>query len=216
MDFLATRFDWPWWFEWSHVPDLSLATWLIIGLALSVVLLFEGAFRFAGQIQNGADTEIRQLETRFAKTTQRRKATANDWNQLAERFKAVRQHDVRAEWSGDEHGSGEWSAIRGPAPDSAMATESCCKLAGALLMASAQIEPKLSPAVRRQPTEWARWLEYIREVSPQRFKTTATGAENVRDTDGTIGQVLTFHGEISNLPLASSDIAVECAGKEWS
>ena len=215
MDFLGTRFDWQWWFSWSHVPDLSLATWAILGLGLSLGISFEGTFRFVREIQARSDATIGLLETSLAKTAQRRTTTANDWNQLAERFKAIRQHDVRAEWSGDENGNGAWSAIRGPAPDSTMATESCCKLAGAVLMASTHIQPSLSEAVRKQPSEWARWLEYIKETSPQRFKTTGNGAENVRDPDGMIRIVFTFHGEISNLPLASSDISVECAGKEW-
>lgn len=209
MDFLADKFGWIWWHDLSRIPSFTWTTWVIGGLVLCLVILFEGAFRLVRLVESTAQGTTNRLRDQVTALESRPGVTARDWSDLREQFRSVPEQHVRGEWYGDAH-TERWLAIRGASPTSNATAQSLCELAGSMLLRSRPIARTLSAAVVAQPTAWARWLEYVKETGPDRFRLDLTGHELINGE-----RVQTRGGRLDNVPVVSADACAECAAKEW-
>lgn len=137
------------------------------------------------------------------KTTKAKNATAEEWKDLADRFKALPHAAlVRADWLRSDNGEESWMIMGGKQEAKC---QSLCRLAGALLMRSPNILRKLTTGVSTDLDLGCRWLYFLKD------KYGLTPGSLVMS--GSINGVPFQGGSIQNLPGVSESACLDCAAE---
>jgi hypothetical protein len=138
---------------------------------------------------------------------------AGDWKELSGRFEPLAKSGIRADsckrldcetWSiagGDRTASGRLATL--------------CKHAGELLSKSPNASRGVPAAILAIPDAADRWFSYLKYAKPINFKSNGYGTEELNDAGEKQTPIHIFLGTIDELPLASANVCLECAAKEY-
>jgi hypothetical protein len=140
---------------------------------------------------------------RVAQLEARPPVTADQWMAMSKEFSAVPDRSVQALW---KKGEGEqldaWSLSGRESAEVAFML-SLCTRAGAMLLNSPNVAPKLSAKVKAYPEHWHRWLQFVRENGAVMTTSVAKDAQGVYRS-----------GSYERLPTVCSRVCIHCGTAE--
>ena len=138
----------------------------------------------------------------------KRAVGSTEWRELGDRFKALSAH-IRVNHQhtmGDGVDVHRWRIV-GLTVAESKECEALCSMAGAMLTKSPKVSLGLSDGVRRQSSDFDRWMLLLTEAGAISGITYGT-----EETDQ--GHIIHYLGTIDGFNLVSSRFCLECAAAE--
>jgi hypothetical protein len=166
-------------------------------VAAFIFVLIEGGYRFSHD---------QQEEIRLLKETPKKAVTAQEWREMADRFKQA-DLNVRADWNQGKN-IGEMWAITGSHHHATDDLRSLCTLAGSMLRSSPSLN--LSEAIRLHHDPIVRWLAFLREYKNGHLDNMMFGTEIDKNGSSSVH----LAGSIDHVAMVSSRACLSCAALE--